>query len=84
MLDVAPRRRHPGCMNTDSKSGTVRNLDRINLRLAGDTFAAIDAACASRPGNVSRNTWIAEAIQEKLSRDRLAVAAAEGERLAHG
>jgi hypothetical protein len=71
-------------MNTDSKSATVRSLDRINLRLAGDTFAAIDAACAARPGIVSRNTWIAEAIEEKLARDRIAIAANEGERRAHG
>jgi hypothetical protein len=84
MLDVAPRRRHLGSMNTDSKSGTVRNLDRINLRLAGDTFVAIDAACASRPGNVSRNTWIAEAIEEKLARERLVSTANEGGRRAHG
>jgi hypothetical protein len=44
-------------------------LDRINLRLAADTFAEIDAACAARPGHVSRNTWIAEAVQEKLARE---------------
>jgi predicted HicB family RNase H-like nuclease len=71
-------------MHSDSKSVTVRILDRINLRLAGETFAAIDAACAARPGNVSRNTWIAEAIEEKLARERMAVAADEGERRAHG
>jgi metal-responsive CopG/Arc/MetJ family transcriptional regulator len=71
-------------MNGDSKSTTVRSLDRINLRLAGDTFAAIDAACASRPGNVSRNTWIAEAVEEKLARERNVQASSEGERRAHG
>lgn len=71
-------------MNTDSKSATVRSLDRINLRLAGETFAAIDAACSGRPGNISRNTWIAEAIEEKLARERIAVAANRGERRAHG
>jgi predicted HicB family RNase H-like nuclease len=84
MLDVAPRRRHLGSMNTDSRPTTVRSLDRINLRLAGETFAAIDASCAARPGNVSRNTWIAEAIEEKLAHERIAVAANEGERCAHG
>jgi hypothetical protein len=84
MLDVAPCGRHLGSMNTDSRPTTVRSLDRINLRLAGETFAAIDAACAARPGNVSRNTWIAEAIEEKLGRERIAVAANEGERRAHG
>ena len=71
-------------MNPDSKSTAVRSLDRINLRLAGYTFAAIDAACAERPGNVSRNTWIAEAIDEKLARERVASAANDGERRAHG
>ena len=55
---------------TDShKSHTVRPLDRINLRLSADTFRAIDAARGSRAGNVSRNTWIAEAIEEKLARE---------------
>ena len=56
-------------MDIDSKPATVRSLDRINLRLASDTFAAIDDACGLRAGNVSRNTWITEAIAEKLVRD---------------
>lgn len=44
-------------------------LDRINLRLAPQTFAAIDAARAARPGHVSRNTWLTEAVEEKLARE---------------
>ena len=47
----------------------VADLDRINLRLSAATFAAIDAARGARPGNVSRNTWIAEAIEERLTRE---------------
>ena len=70
-------------MDSDSKTATVRCLDRINLRLAAETFASIDAACASRPGNVSRNTWIAEAVQEKLAREPQA-AAQNPARRAHG
>jgi predicted HicB family RNase H-like nuclease len=70
-------------MDSDSKTATVRSLDRINLRLAGETFASIDAACAARPGNVSRNTWIAEAVQEKLEREPQ-TAAQNAERRAHG
>lgn len=70
-------------MDTDSKTATVRSLDRINLRLAADTFAEIDAACAARPGNVSRNTWIAEAVQEKLAREPQ-TGAQSPERRAHG
>jgi hypothetical protein len=71
-------------MSSDSKSATVRSMERINLRLAGPTFSAIDAACASRPGNVSRNTWIAEAIEEKLARERIMSTANDCERRAHG
>lgn len=40
-----------------------------NLRLEPDIWAAIDAARKQRPGTVSRNTWIAEAVLEKLQRD---------------
>ena len=54
---------------TISKLTTVRDLDRINLRLSADMFATIDAARADRPGNISRNTWITEAIAEKLARE---------------
>jgi len=71
-------------MDSDSKTTTVRSLDRINLRLAAETFADIDAACAARPGNVSRNTWIAEAVQEKLAREPMAAASQTSERRAHG
>ncbi len=68
-------------MNPDSKSTTIHG---INLRLAGNTFAAIDAAPAGRPGGVSRHTWIAEAIEETLARERGASAANDGESRAHG
>ena len=61
--------RHSGAMTFTSKPTTVRDLDRINLRLSGETFARIDAARADRIGNVSRNTWITEAVAEKLARE---------------
>lgn len=61
--------RHNGAMTTSSKPATVRDLDRINLRLSAETFALIDAARADRLGNVSRNTWITEAVAEKLARE---------------
>lgn len=57
-------------MLADSKTTSVRALDRINLRLAAETFEAIDASRQARPGTISRNTWITEAIEEKLARDR--------------
>ena len=71
-------------MDSDSKTTTVRSLDRINLRLAAETFADIDTLCAARPGNVSRNTWIAEAVQEKLAREPMAPASQTNEPRAHG
>lgn len=46
---------------------TVAN--RINLRLVPELFSAIDKARSHRPGSISRNTWITEAIQEKLARE---------------
>lgn len=69
---------------TISKSATVRDLDRINLRLSADTFAAIDSQRADRPGNVSRNTWITEAIAEKLTREASANDRREESRVANG
>jgi hypothetical protein len=32
-------------------------------------FEAIDHARLGRPGHVSRNTWLTEAVHEKLARD---------------
>jgi metal-responsive CopG/Arc/MetJ family transcriptional regulator len=43
--------------------------DRINLRLTPELFVAIDECRRRRAGAVSRNTWIAEAINEKLERE---------------
>ncbi len=67
-LDAVPWWCQSGAMVTDSKTTSIRILDRVDLRLPGETFNAIDAARSERPGVVSRNTWITEAIQEKLAR----------------
>jgi len=56
-------------MTDSSKQSAIRAIDRINLRLSPSMFEAIDDARSARAGNVSRNTWIAEAIKEKLARD---------------
>lgn len=71
-------------MTTNAKPSTVRELDRINLRVSAETFALIDAARAGRPGNVSRNTWITEAIAEKLARKTGANDRREEGRVANG
>ena len=70
-------------MLADSKSDSVRSLDRINLRLPAETFDAIDASRAARAGNISSNTWITEAIEEKLAREG-AAAQQPGAARAHG
>jgi metal-responsive CopG/Arc/MetJ family transcriptional regulator len=56
-------------MERAAKTHPNQSLDRINLRLPAELFQAIDANRARRPGAVSRNTWITEAIQEKLLRE---------------
>jgi phage tail protein X len=67
-------------MANDSRTNNVRELDRATLRVPGKTLAAIDAARAARPGVVSRNTWLTEAIAEKLAREHDASAPIEGRR----
>jgi hypothetical protein len=59
-------------------SKNVKDLDRTSLRLSAETFALIDQARARRAGNVSRNTWIAEAVQEKLARELAEATRKEG------
>jgi metal-responsive CopG/Arc/MetJ family transcriptional regulator len=62
---AAPQWRH----DNYSEQTIVTTLDRINLRLSAEMLDMIDAARSKRAGKVSRNTWIAEAIEEKLARD---------------
>jgi metal-responsive CopG/Arc/MetJ family transcriptional regulator len=43
---------------------------RQSLRLDAELWEMIDASRSGRPGSVSRNTWIAEAIMEKLAAEQ--------------
>lgn len=54
-------------MNSPAKASKDR--DRTSLRLNAELLAMIDRARSTRAGVVSRNTWITEAIQEKLARE---------------
>lgn len=54
-------------MKTERKFSRTNALERINLRLPAELLEAIDVECARRVGNVSRNTWIAEAVTERLA-----------------
>jgi hypothetical protein len=69
-MDAEPFRRQGGTMLPDSKTATIRSPGRINLRLPAETYGVIDIARAARPGNISRNSWITEAVEEKLARHR--------------
>ena len=42
---------------------------RQNLRLEPAVWERIDASRSKRPGSISRNTWITEAILEKLTKE---------------
>jgi len=53
-------------------------MKQVNLRLTELTLAAIDEL----RGNVPRNAWISEAVDEKMARDTLPHFAEQGRRLA--
>jgi hypothetical protein len=46
-----------------------RITERCSLRLPKQVFASIETARAKRPGYLSRNSWIAEAIRDKLRKE---------------
>jgi hypothetical protein len=48
---------------------------RQSLRLDAEVWTAIDRARLRRAGSISRNTWITEAIAEKLAREQDVAAA---------
>jgi hypothetical protein len=52
-----------------NRAATNDNQERCNLRLTAETVASIDVVRARRPGFLSRNSWIAEAIREKLAKE---------------
>lgn len=68
LLSLVPLWRHNGAMKDVSKDPCSIPLERINLRLDPEMLVAIDAERSRRAGNVSRNTWITEAVAERLER----------------
>lgn len=52
------------------KTGKSDSRSRTSLRLDPKIWKAIDAEIEKRPGTVSHNTWIIEAIMEKLEREK--------------
>jgi len=78
---MEPEWRQLHSMTNPANPDAIRELDRINLRLSPETFEAIDASRNARPCRLSRNTWIAEAIEQRLLRD--AAAPTRTDRLRH-
>lgn len=57
---------------------TIENHDmdaKFTLRIPVYLRDAVDTSAASRPGRMSRNSWIAEAIVEKLKKEGVDVSA---------
>jgi hypothetical protein len=76
LLAKAPNRRHYGTM--PSRTYKQPKDGRSNLRLSSELWSAIDKARDKRPGNVSRNTWLIEAITEKLANEQQNITANDG------
>ena len=70
VLALAPKRRHHEPMIVNSRMDKLNKI-RQNIRLEENLWQAIDQMRTQRAGNVSRNTWITEAIHEKLSREQV-------------
>lgn len=54
----------------------MRDKKHTSIRAESEIMEAIDSARSKRPGNVSANTWIVEAIIEKLQRDGIVIGSA--------
>ena len=65
-LKLAPFWRQIRIMSAMNKT---ERRSRQNFRLEPEVLLAIDAARMKRPGFVSRNSWIDEAVREKLDRE---------------
>lgn len=62
-----------GTSGTDKiESENADKVIKVQLRVPLVKLKQIDEIVAKRPGNLARHTWIMEAIEEKLKRDRTA------------
>jgi len=57
-------------MTANHTSTKLDDRGRQSLRLDPEVWTAIDTARLRRSGSISRNTWITEAIAEKLAREQ--------------
>jgi len=57
-------------MSTNHTTAKLDDRGRQSLRLDSEVWTAIDRARLRRAGSISRNTWINEAVAEKLAREQ--------------
>jgi hypothetical protein len=57
-------------MTMTANHAKLDDRGRQSLRLDAQVWTAIDTARLRRAGSISRNTWITEAITEKLAREQ--------------
>ena len=69
-LILAPLRRQLWVMTANHATTKLDDRGRQSLRLGPEVWTAIDMARLRRAGSISRNTWITEAIAEKLAREQ--------------
>jgi len=48
----------------------TEKIQNVQLRISSNKLKEIDVLVKARPGNLARHTWIMEAIEEKLRKDR--------------
>ena len=57
-------------MTANHATTKLDDRGRQSLRLDPEVWTAIDMSRLRRAGSISRNTWITEAIAEKLAREQ--------------
>ena len=73
LLVVAPIWRHNRWTSLEDWAMSARK--HSSIRVESEIMDAIERACSQRPGNVSTNQWIVEAVTEKLARDGVKIRA---------
>jgi metal-responsive CopG/Arc/MetJ family transcriptional regulator len=58
-------------MMAQPQNRTDQSRERFNMRLPKPVLRAVDEARLKRPGSISRNSWIAEAISDKLKHEEI-------------
>ena len=60
-----------GGTSSDSREPSGEKERIFNLRVPESLVRQVDELRKRRPGKISRNTWILEAMEEKLERDEV-------------